>query len=135
MKTNVEVPVTGPEGEGARCDMIQALKVNSSFRRDSFWGGILHPGKVSYREVSATDSLHILIDRAGDVSAHVDDVSPLRRRPDGSCRYAWGRVLAHNLLVVIEDAARRLRGVHGVQRCTLHCDVEWYDDEDVPVEA
>lgn len=133
MKTNVDVPAAGPQGEDARCDMIQALEANTSFRRDSFWGGILHPGKVSYREVSATDSLHILIDRAGDVSAHLDDVSPLRRRPDGSCRYAWGRVLAHNLLVVIEDAARRLRGVHGVQRCTLHCDVEWYD-EDVPAE-
>ena len=135
MKTDVEFPVSGPQGDDARCDLIKALEANTSFRRDSFWGGILHPGKVSYREVSATDSLHILIDRAGDVSAHVDDVSPLRRRPDGSCRYAWGRVVAHNVLVVVEDAARRLRGVHGVQRCTLHCDVEWYDDEDVPAEA
>jgi hypothetical protein len=132
MKTQVEVPVAGPQGDDARCDLIKALEANTTFRRDSLWGGILHPGKVSYREVSATDSLHILIDRAGDVSAHVDDVSPLRRRPDGTCRYAWGRVLAHNVLVVIEDAARRLRGVHGVQRCTLHCDVEWYDDGEVP---
>jgi hypothetical protein len=135
MKTPVEVPVSPRQGDDARCDLIKALDANSTFRRDSFWGGILHPGKVSYREVSATDSLHILIDRAGDVSAHVDDVSPLRRRPDGSCRYAWGRVLAHNLLVVIEDTARRLRGLHGVQRCTLHCDVEWYDDESKPAEA
>lgn len=135
MKTQVDIPVSGPRGDDARCDLIRALEANTSFRRDSFWGGILHPGKVSYREVSATDSLHILIDGAGDVSAHVDDVSPLRRRPDGSCRYAWGRVLAHNVLVVIEDAARRLRGVQGVQRCTLHCDVEWYDDEGVPAEA
>jgi hypothetical protein len=129
MKTQVEVPLAGPQSDDARCDLIKALDANASFRRDSFWGGILHPGKVSYREVSATDSLHILIDRAGDVSAHVDDVSPLRRRSDGSCGYAWGRVLAHNALVVIEDAARRVRGVHGVQRCTLHCDVEWYDDD------
>ena len=135
MKTQVDIPVSRPRGDDARCDLIRALEANTSFRRDSFWGGILHPGKVSYREVSATDSLHILIDGAGDVSAHVDDVSPLRRRPDGSCRYAWGRVLAHNVLVVIEDAARRLRGVQGVQRCTLHCDVEWYDDEGVPAEA
>jgi hypothetical protein len=135
MKTQVDIPVSGPHGEDARCDLIKALELNTSFRRDSFWGGILHPGKVSYREVSPTDSLHILIDRSGDVSAHVDDVSPLLRRPDGSSRYAWGRVLAHNVLVVIEDAARRLRGVQGVQRCTLHCDVEWYDDEGVPAEA
>jgi hypothetical protein len=135
MKTQVDVPVPGPQGDDARCDLIKALEANSSFRQDSFWGSILHPGKVSYREVSATDSLHILIDRAGDVSAHVDDVSPLRRRADGSCRYAWGRVLTHNVLVVIEDAARRLRGAQGVQRCSLHCDVEWYDDEDVPTGA
>lgn len=135
MKTPVNVPITGPQGDDARCDMIKALDANARFRRDSFWGGILHPGKVSYREVSATDSLHILIDGTGDVSAHVDDVSPLRRRADGSCGYAWGRVVAHNLLVVIEDAARRLRGEHGVQRCTLHCAVEWYDDEEVPAEA
>ena len=135
MKTHVDLPVSGPQGDDTRCDLIKALEANTSFRRDSFWGGILHPGKVSYREIAVTDSLHILLDRAGDVSAHVDDVSPLRRRADGSCCYAWGRVLAHNVLVVIEDAARRLRGVHGVQRCTLHCDVEWYDEEEVPAEA
>ena len=129
MKTQVDVPLAIAQSAEARCDMISALETNASFRRDSFWGGILHPGKVSFREIAATESLHILIDGSGDVSAHVDDVSPLRLRADGSCRYAWGRVLAHNVLVVIEDAARRLRGVHGVQRCTLHCDVEWYDDD------
>ena len=129
MKTRVDVPLAIAPSDEARCDMMSTLEANASFRRDSFWGGILHPGKVSFREIAVTDSLHILIDGSGDVSAHVDDVSPLRLRADGSCRYAWGRVLAHNALVVIEDAARRLRGVHGVQRCTLHCDVEWYDDD------
>lgn len=128
------MPDAGPRGELGRCDLIKALDANGSFRRDSLWGGILHPGRVSYREVSATDSLHILIDGVGNVSAHVDDISPLRIGPDGSSRYAWGRVLAHNLLVVVEDAARRLRGQHGVQRCDLHCEVEWYDDE-APVKA
>lgn len=131
MKTKVDLPAADTQGDDARCDLIKALEANTSFRRDSFWGGILHPGRVSYREIAMTDSLHILIDRAGDVSAHVDDVSPLRRRADGTCRYAWGRVIAHNVLVVVEDAARRLRGVNGRQRCSLHCDVEWYDDEDV----
>ena len=130
MKTKVNVPVAVAQSEDARCDMISALEANTTFRRDSFWGGILHPGKVSFREIAVNDSLHILIAGSGDVSAHVDDVSPLRLRADGSSRYAWGRVLAHNVLVVIEDAARRLRGVNGVQRCTLHCDVEWYDDGD-----
>lgn len=110
-----------------RCDLLTALEADRRFRRDSLLGGMLHPGKISYREVSPTDSLHILID-GNKVSAHVDDVSPLRVRPDGTTRYAWGRVVAHNLLVLISDAARRLRGQRGLQRCLLHCEVEWYDD-------
>lgn len=130
MKTELQLPAAEPKGDNARCDLIKALDANATFHRDSFWGGILHLGKASYREVSATDSLHILVDSAGNVSAHVDDVSPLRRRADGSTTYAWGRVLAHNVLVVLEDAGRRLRGLHGIQRCTLRCDVEWCDDEE-----
>jgi hypothetical protein len=115
-------------GDIASCDLLKALEANPRFRRDSLLGGIFHLGRISYREVSPTDSLHIVI--AGeDISAHVDEVSPLRLRPDGSSRYAWGRVLAHNVLVVMGDAARRFRGHHGEQRCTLHCDVEWFDDE------
>ena len=129
MKTDIELPGAGAQGEVGRVDLIRALDANRSFRRDSFWGGILHPGRASYREVSPTDSLHILIDGAGNVSAHVDDISPLRLRSDGSSRYAWGRVVAHNLLVVAEDTARRVRGLSGLQRCNLHCEVEWYDDE------
>ena len=127
MKTQVDLP-TNQDPADARCDLLKALEADRRFRRDSALGGIFHPGKISYREVSPTDSLHILID--GDtISAHVDDVSPLRVQPDGSSRYDWGRVVAHNLLVLIGDAARRVRGLRGAQRCNLHCDVEWYDDE------
>lgn len=129
MKTQVDLPTPDPDPAVARCDLLKALEANRRFRRDSVLGGIFHPGKISYRELSPTDSLHILIDGEG-VSAHVDDVSPLRLRPDGSSRYAWGRVVAHNLLVVMGDAARRLRGVHGAQRCDLRCEVEWIDDDD-----
>jgi hypothetical protein len=112
----------------ATCDLLKALEANPRFRRDSLLGGIFHLGRISYREVSPTDSLHIVI--AGEqVSAHVDEISPLRVQADGSTRYAWGRVLAHNLLVLIGDAARRVRGQHGLQRCNLHCQAEWFDDE------
>ena len=112
----------------ATCDLLKALEANPRFRRDSLLGGIFHLGRISYREVSPTDSLHIVI--AGEqVSAHVDEISPLRLQADGSSRYAWGRVLAHNLLVLIGDAARRVRGQHGVQRCDLHCKAEWVDDD------
>lgn len=131
MKTDIDVPTPSSDQDQAavRCDLLKALETDRRFRRDSVLGGLFHPGKISYREVSANDSLHILID-GNKVSAHVDDVSPLRVRADGSSRYAWGRVVAHNVLVLIEDAARRLRGVHGAQRCNLNCEVEWFDDED-----
>ena len=132
MKTQVDVPAAAQDPTAVRCDLLKALEADRRFRRDSVLGALFHPGKISYREVSPTDSLHILID--GDtISAHVDDVSPLRVQPDGSSRYAWGRVVAHNVLVLIGDAARRVRGLRGAQRCNLHCDVEWYeDDEDQP---
>ncbi len=128
MKTKLDAPTASQLGAVAPCDLLKALEANGRFRRDSVMGGIFHPGKLSYREISPTDSLHILIE--GDkVSAHVDEISPLRLRADGSSRYAWGRVVAHNLLVVLGDAARRLRGLHGAQRCNLHCQAEWFDDD------
>jgi hypothetical protein len=127
VRTTVDLPTVGRDGTIARCDLLKALEADPRFRRDSLLGGIFHLGRISYREISPTDSLHIVI--LGDkVSAHVDEISPLRLRADGSSRYAWGRVLAHNLLVLIGDAARRLRGRHGGQRCDLHCEAEWFDD-------
>ena len=109
------------------CDLIKALDDNPRFHRDSLPGRLFHLGRISYREISAFESLHIVI-RGDRVSAHVDDVSPLVVRQDGSCRYAWGRVVAHNLLVLIEDVARRLRGVQGHQRCNLRCHAELVED-------
>lgn len=109
-------------------DLMTALDKDGRFHRDSWAGAILHPGKVSYREVSPVDSLHILID-GNHVSAHVDDVSPLVVRPDGTIRYAWGRVVAHNVAHVVADVARRLHGRHGEHRCHLHCEAVWVDDD------
>lgn len=108
-------------------DLLRTLETDARFRRDSWLGAIFHHGKISFREISATDSLHILID-GSDVSAHVDDVSPLATRSDGTIRYAWGRVLAHNLTVLAADLARRLRGHRGEHRCNLHCEAVWVDD-------
>ena len=128
MPASLDLPPTDPDISLAPYDLLKALEANSRFRRDSLLGGIFHLGKTSYREISPTNSLHIVID--GDkVSAHVDDVSPLRLRADGTTRYAWGRVVAHNLLAVSADAARRLRRQHGAQRCDLHCQAEWFDDD------
>ncbi len=108
-------------------DLLKALEDNPRFRRDSILGGIFHLGRISYREISPTDSLHIVI-RGDEVSAHVDDVSPLVVRGDGTTHYAWGRVLAHNVAVLVADVSRRLRGVHGRQRCRLRCQAEVVED-------
>jgi len=56
--------------------------------------------------------LHILID-GNHVSAHIDEVSPLKCSPDGSARYAWGPVLVHNVAGLFADLGRRIRGRHG----------------------
>ena len=128
MQTDLHLPTTDDDkGSVAPCDLITALEANPGFRRDSFLGGIFHPGHVSYREVSPVDSVHIVI-RGDRVSAHVDDVSPLVLRPDGTIHYAWGRVVAHNLAVLVTDLARRVRGLHGQQRCTLRCEAELVDE-------
>ena len=128
MPVDLNLPCTAPDGSSARCDLLKALEADPRFRRDSLLGGIFHLGRISYREVSTTDSLQIVV-TGQKVSAHVEEISPLRIRPDGSSRYAWGRVVAHNLLVLIGDTARRLRGQRGEQRCNLHCGMEWVDDE------
>ncbi|HEX3623446.1 MAG TPA: hypothetical protein VHT97_14120 [Acidimicrobiales bacterium] len=129
MKTDVDVAdVLGTEGL-AGCDLVRALEADERFRRDTFFGAILHPGRTSFRETSPTDSLHVVI-QGTQVSAHVDEISPLVAQPDGSFRYAWGRVVAHNLLVVVGDLTRRLRGQQGVQRCDLRCEIEWFDDDE-----
>jgi hypothetical protein len=121
VKTDVELqPADGDNGV-ATVDLIAALDGNPRFRRDSVLGGVFHPGWISYRELSPVDSMHICI-RGDRVSSHVDDVSPLVVRGDGTVRYAWGRVVAHNVAVVLTDLARRARGVQGHQRCDLRCE-------------
>jgi hypothetical protein len=110
------------------CDLARALEADPRFRRDTFLGGLFHPGRICFREISPVNSLHVVI--AGDrISAHVDEISPLVLRADGSHRYAWARVMAHNLLVLMGDVSRRVRGQSERQRCDLRCQLEWFDDE------
>jgi hypothetical protein len=122
------------EGGGAdlsptqRPILIGALASTDRFHRDTGLGNILHPGKISFREVSAVDSLHVIID-GNRVSAHVDDISPLRRRRDGSIGYSLPRILAHNVTGVLADVNRILRGAQGEHRCNLDCEVVWVDDD------
>ena len=125
-------PVLSPvdEEDEAAKSLIGALEASSRFRRDGRFGRIFHPGKVSYREVSPTNSLHVIVG-GGRVSAHIDDVSPLRCAPDGSARYSWLPVLRHNLAGMLADVGRRVQGSHGHQRCNLTCESVWVDEEGI----
>lgn len=108
--------------------LIDALEASDRFHRDTGLGNLFHRGKISFRELSVPDSLHIIID-GNRVSAHVDEISPLQRKPDGSVGYSMFRVLAHNLSGAGADLVRRLRGTHGQQRCNLECEAVWIDDD------
>lgn len=123
-----QVGLVDEVGHLAMPDLIRALEADTRFRRDSRLGRILHPGKISFREISPTDSLHILI-KDDRVSAHVDDISPLIVAADGSSRYSWGRIIAHNVVLAVTDIVRRARHQVGHQRCDLRCKAEWIDDE------
>lgn len=110
--------------------LIRELEDSGRFRRDGRWGGIFHLGKMSFRETSPTNSLHVIID-GNRVSAHIDAVSPLRCDADGSAHYSWAPVIAHNLSGVASDLRRWVRRGGGRQRCNLECEVVWVDDEAV----
>lgn len=117
-------------GSEAAEGLVVALESSDRFRRDGRLGRIFHPGKVSYREVTPTNSLHVIVG-GGRVSAHVDDVSPLRCRPDGSAHYSWLPVVRHNFSGIVADVGRRLQGSSGDQRCNLECEAVWVEEEGI----
>lgn len=107
------------EGGWAHLEALtRALDASGRFHRDSRLGRVYHRGAVSYRELRPTDSLHVVID-AGRVWLHIDRISPLKHRPDGSVRLSVTRILAHNLAGAHGDLARRLRRRPGSQRRTV----------------
>lgn len=107
----------------------RAIEQSQRFHSDSVFGRVLHRGTASYRELSPVDAVHITV--AGNrLSAHVDDVSPVKQCADGKTRYSWARVLAHNVFAISADLARRLGGSQGKHRCNLDCEVVWVDDDD-----
>lgn len=65
------------------------------------------------------------------ISAHVDEVCPLRSNDDGSAHYSWAPVTRHNAAGMVADLGRRLRGLHGQERCNLVCEAVWVDDEGI----
>lgn len=102
--------------------LLHHLDTSGHFHRDSRVGRLFHRGMVSLRETAAADSLHVSVD-GNRLAAHVDAVSPLTVRPDGTSAYSARRALAHNLAGMAQDLVWLLRGRQGDHRCELNC--EW----------
>jgi len=114
----IEPTIADPVG------FFRRLSSSGRFHRDCGWGRIYHPGSVSLRENSPTDSLHIVVN--GDhISAHVDRVSPLGARPDEPSRYSVSRAALHNVVGAGQDLVRLLRGRKGDHRSHLDCEWMW----------
>jgi NRPS condensation-like uncharacterized protein len=108
--------------------LFRHLEASGRFHRDTGVGRLFHPGRVSFRENSPTDSLHVVI-RDDHLAAHVDRVSPLGLRQERPPRYSLRRAAAHNLAGMAQDLVRLLRGRQGDHRSELDCD--WVRDPSV----
>ena len=91
--------------------LVANLEASDRFCRDTTIGRLYHPNRVSYREISAHDSLHVSVGEGNHVSAHVDRHSPLatRRCSGPECRYSLLRIAAHNVSGMAADMWRVVR--------------------------
>jgi hypothetical protein len=105
------------------------LDATGKFFRDGRIGRIFHPGTQSFREISATDSVHVAVTPDNHVSVHVDSVSPLVAS-EGRCRYSIVRAVAHNVSVAYEVICRVVRREHRSNSCHMECEVVWVPDDD-----
>ncbi|MGI8777210.1 MAG: hypothetical protein ACR2LJ_07445 [Acidimicrobiales bacterium] len=118
------------EGEVVPGGLFQNLATDGRFRRDSWWGRVLHPRTVSYREARATDSVHLVVND-DKVSVHIDRFSPLAVQGGTSWRrYAPLRMLVHALVDVAGEASNLVRGRHEHLH-DLTCERVWVDDDAV----
>lgn len=118
----------GASGNPSVVDLValfRHLESTLRFHRDTGFGRIFHPGRISFRENVPTDSLHVVIDE-NHIAAHVDSVSPLGVRPHRRMRYSLWRTAAHNLAGMAEYLIALVRGRQGDHRSELDC--EWLSD-------
>lgn len=110
--------------------LVEHLQATGRFCRDTVVGGALHWGKVSLREISDEDSLHITL--AGNrLTAHIDRLSPLHRDHSDSwmARYSVTRAIAHTLAHVRDAVLRFLTGTPGTHRVELVCERREIEEE------
>jgi len=118
------------DGEAVPGGLFQNLATDGRFRRDSWWGRVLHPRTVSYREARATDSVHLVVND-DKVSVHIDRFSPLAVQGGTSWRrYAPLRMLVHAVVDVAGEASNLVRGRHEHLH-DLTCERVWVDDDAV----
>ena len=116
--------------DGTTRGLFGALDAGGRFFRDNALGRIFHPGSVSFREISTSDSLHVAVLPGNRVSVHVDRVSPLLVRTDGRCRYSLIRTLLHNLGVAGETVVGIVLGRPPPASCQAGCEIGWVPDEE-----
>lgn len=76
--------------------LLDVLARSRRFCRDTAVGGMLHPARISFREVRRRPGLHITLEPYDRISVHVDHETPaVGRKADGSCRYTSLRTLRH----------------------------------------
>jgi hypothetical protein len=110
------------------------LQSTGRFVRDSRLGGMFHAGKVSLREDSAKESLHVSLGQDHRVSIHVDRFSPLADRRAGRTRgYSARRVILHNVGIVVDYVILLFHRRFGEQRCELECEQVCDDEHDEEV--
>jgi hypothetical protein len=109
----------GPHGRAGefatedRGELLRELAATGRFCIDTRAGKILHPGALSIRERSSTESLHLsLYQGSHRLTAHFDRRSPLAisSSPVGRCHYSPPRVLAHVAGRLGSKLTRRLLG-------------------------
>ena len=137
-----ESPAAAHDGEGAPAEAaggkdhrhameFSQLQAMGRFVRDSRVGGMFHAGKVSLREDSPRESLHMSIGQDNRVSVHLDRFSPLARAKPGRRRaYSVGRVLLHNVGIAVDYVVLFFYRRFGEQRCELECELVCDDDHD-----
>lgn len=115
---------------GRSIALFNELDADGRFHRDNALGRLFHPGAVSYRQVSTTDSLHVSVRPDNRVSVHIDRVSPLLVRM-GRCRYSVSRAVVHNVVHLVECVGRLVRRERGRHACHLDCEIVWIPDEEL----
>lgn len=87
--------------------LLRALAHDPHFCRDTAWGGVLHPGRQSFRELRP-GGLHIALETHDLISAHLDRETPAVARGDGGgCLYTRSRTARHIRRDVVPSLARR----------------------------